>query len=369
MQRSDSEMWKRAAESEMQSIKQNKTWELTALPPGRQAIGCKWVFALKLKADGSIDRHKARLVAKGFSQVEGIDFDETFAPVARLSSIRALLALGAHYDWEIHQMDVRTAFLNGDLDEEIYMAQPEGFVQRGQENLVCKLTKALYGLKQAGRQWYQKMHQALVELNFTSLDTDHCVYRLGHRSAIMFIALYVDDLVILCNELNRLNQFKRDLSRVFDMKDLGEAQFILGIQIIRDRKNRTLTISQCEYVKRIVGDLQLSDCKPTATPLAHGVHLSKTDCPSPDKADAALKHRYQSAVGAIIYAMNGTRPDIAYAVTKLSQCSSKSWCYTLAGTETSRSISERHSGLLYHLSSCGRDLNATIAGLLRLGLG
>ena len=268
----------------MQSIAQNKTWKLTVLPPGRQAIGCKWVFALKLKADGSIDRYKARLVAKGFSQVEGIDFCETFAPVARLSSIRVLLALGAHYDWEIHQMDVKMAFLNGDLDEEIYMTQPEGFIQPGMENMECKLTKALYELKQAGRQWYQKMHQALKELNFQSLDTDHCVYRLEHGSTVVFIALYVDDLLILSNELNRLNKFKQDLSRVFDMKDIGEAQFVLGIQIIRDRKNRTLTISQCEYVKRIVGNLQLSDCRPTGTPLAHGVHLSKADCPTPDKA-------------------------------------------------------------------------------------
>ena len=162
-----------------------------------------------------------------------------------------------------------------------------------------------------------------MELHFQCLDTDQCVssgtwiYCGVHRPVCR---RFVDSIQWF--NLDRLNKFKRDLSRVFDMKDLGEAQFVLGIQIIRDRKNRTLTISQCEYVKRIVGNLQLSDCKPTCTPLAHGSHLTKADCPSPDKANAALKLRYQSAVGAIINAMNGTRPDIAYAVTRLSQFSS-----------------------------------------------
>jgi hypothetical protein len=174
MQSSEAKLWEDAANAEMQSIRDNKTWTLAPLPVGRTAIGCKWVFKVKLKSDGTIDRYKARLVAKGYSQQEGIDFSETFAPVARFSSIRILLALGAHYDWEIHQMDVKTAFLNGDLEEEIYMQQPEGFIEKGKENLVCRLRKSLYGLKQAGRAWYEKIHAALINLGFDFLRVDHC---------------------------------------------------------------------------------------------------------------------------------------------------------------------------------------------------
>ena len=146
---------------------------------------------------GEIERYKARLVAQGYSQTEGIDFNETFAPVAKFASIRALLALAAIYDLEIHQMDVKTAFLNGDLEEEIYMVQPEGFVVSGKEQLVCKLNKSLYGLKQASRAWYQKMDQALLDVKFHRLQADSCVYVFRRDSLVIFVALYVDDLLLL----------------------------------------------------------------------------------------------------------------------------------------------------------------------------
>jgi Reverse transcriptase (RNA-dependent DNA polymerase) len=204
MQSNDAKMWEEAANAEMQSIRDNQTWTLAPLPVGRTAIGCKWVFKVKLKSDGTVDRYKARLVAKGYSQQEGIDFSETFAPVARFSSIRILLALGAHYDWEIHQMDVKTAFLNGELEEEIYMEQPEGFIEKGKENLVCRLRKALYGLKQAGRAWYEKIHAALIKLGFDFLRVDHCIYRLVNGSTVVFIAVYVDDLTLFSNCITRL---------------------------------------------------------------------------------------------------------------------------------------------------------------------
>lgn len=323
LRRDDREQWEQAAEEEIASIHDAGTWTLAPLPPGRQAIGCKWVFKLKHKADGSIDRYKARLVAKGFSQKEGIDYDETFAPVAKFPAIRALLSLVAHHDLELHQMDVKTAFLNGDLDRDIYMKQPEGFVAQGREHLVCKLRKCLYGLKQASRAWYEKIHQALTDLGFKALSADTCLYLRWRGSTYTIIALYVDDLLIASNSIQAVNILKRDLSLRFSMKDLGEAHYVLGIQIDRDRSTRTLTISQREYVHKVLERFGMTDCKPVGTPLESSIKLTKADCPSPNApTDAAFIRLYQSAVGAIMYAMLGTRPDIAFAVASLSQFSS-----------------------------------------------
>jgi len=175
MSRDDCQQWTAAMKSELDSIDRTGTWVLVPLPPGRQPIGCKWVYKIKRKADGSVDRYKARVVAKGFLQKEGVDYTETFAPVAKFTSIRVLLALAAQHDWEIHQMDVKTAFLHGDLDVDIYMRQPEGFAEPGKEDLVCQLKKSLYGLKQASRAWYQKIDAALAEMRFTSLASNHFI--------------------------------------------------------------------------------------------------------------------------------------------------------------------------------------------------
>jgi transposase InsO family protein len=323
MERDDRQQWEQAAKDEMASIRDAGTWTLAPLPPGRQAIGCKWIFKIKHRADGSIDRYKARLVAKGFSQKEGIDYEETFAPVAKFPAIRALLSLVAHHDLELHQMDVKTAFLNGDLDRDIFMKQPEGFIVQGSENLVCKLHKCLYGLKQASRAWYEKIHQALTSLGFKSLSADTCLYLRRQGTAYTLIALYVDDLLIASNSKQGVNDLKRDLSRRFSMKDLGEAHYVLGIQIDRNRAARTLTISQCEYVHNVLERFGMTDCKPVVTPLESSVKLTKVDCPVPGApTDAAFIRLYQSAVGAIMYVMLGTRPDIAFAVASLSQFSS-----------------------------------------------
>jgi transposase InsO family protein len=323
MSSADRDKWEHAAQDEMDSIQQAGTWTLTPLPADRQAIGCKWVFKIKRKADGSVDRYKMRLVAKGFSQKPGIDFEETFAPVAKFATIRALLSVAAHYDLEIHQMDVRTAFLNGDLEQDIYMKQPEGFVASGKESLVCKLRKSLYGLRQASRAWYDKIHHALVDMGFQVLSADTCVYQLRKDSLYVLVALYVDDLLLLANSLDGLSALKKDLSTRFSMTDLGEAHYILGIQIDRDRAARTLSISQREYVHKVLQRFGMLDSKPAATPLPTSVQLTKADSPLPDMVpDAAFIRQYQSAVGALMYAMLGTRPDLAFAVASLSQFSS-----------------------------------------------
>ncbi len=308
--------WERAMQDELDSIKANNTYTLVPLPAGRQAIGSKWVYKIKRHADGSVDRFKARLVAKGYSQLYGIDFTETFAPVVRFSSLRAILAIAAAADYEIHQMDVKTAFLNGDLDEVIYMQQPDGYQAVGNKaHHVWRLLKSLYGLKQAGRAWNHKMNAALVELGHKPLHTDSCVYvkRAGH--SVEYVLVYVDDLLLVTNDTARLAALKAELSSRFDMKDMGEAHFILGVQIRRDRARRQLSLSQAEYVRSVLARYNMADCKPAASPMATGAKLLKAD-----PADGAeTTPMYASAVGALMYAALATRPDIAHAVAALCQ--------------------------------------------------
>ena len=328
MNRNDRIEWEQAIQDEFDSILAANTWTLVDLPPDREAIKCKWIFKLKRNAHGEIDRYKARLVAKGFSQKEGIDYNDTFAPVVKFTSIRLLLAFGAYYDLEIHQLDVKTAFLNGNLEENIYMEQPEGFAVKGKEHLVCKLNKSIYGLKQASRQWYQKIDSVLINMYFARLESDHCVYYAKMKDVILLVALYVDDIIILSNSLMKLESLKKELSQLFAMKDLGEIHFILGIRIERNRKNRTISLSQSEYVKNIVTRYGMIWSKTASTPLDVGVKLSKKDSiTTADETSITEQHdnydssKYQSALGAVMYAMIATRPDISFAVTALSQFS------------------------------------------------
>nr|KAJ0221579.1 hypothetical protein LSAT_V11C200099630 [Lactuca sativa] len=224
----DVHFWKEAIHDEIDSIMHNNTWVLADLPPGCKALGCKWILKRKMKVDGTIDKYKAGLVIQGFRQKEGIDFFDTYAPVARISTIRLLLALATIHNLVIHQMDVKNAFLNGDLDEEIYMKQPEGFVMPGNEHKVCKLKKSLYGLKQAPKQWHQKFDDVVLSNGFALNQVDKCVYSkfdtFGKR---VMICLYVDDMLVFGTDLEEVNKTKKFLSSSFEMKDLGEAKKIL----------------------------------------------------------------------------------------------------------------------------------------------
>ena len=228
------EQWEQAMREELTSQAVNHTWTLVELPADRTAIGCMWVYAIKYNADGSMNRFKARLVAKGCSQREGVDFTETFAPVARMPSLRALLAIAAAQDLELHQLDVTTAFLNGDLEEDIYMRQPPGFVAAGsQAKLVCKLNRSLYGLRQAGRAWYKKIDAALHDLGLKPTMCDNCVYVLREASTTVYVLLYVDDLLLASNELSsRLQSIKNELSQRFKMKDLVRRTLSLAYRSI-----------------------------------------------------------------------------------------------------------------------------------------
>ncbi|CAM9000464.1 unnamed protein product [Rhodiola kirilowii] len=221
----------------MDSIVRNNTWVLSDLPPGCKPLGCKWIFKRKMKVDGLVDKFKSRLVIQGFRQKEGIDFFDTYAPVARISTIRLLIALAAINNLVVHQMDVKTAFLNGDLDEEIYMKQPEGIIMPGNENKVCKLIKSLYGLKQAPKQWHQKFDEVILSSGFKLNQADKCIYsKFDNSGNGVIVCLYVVDLLIFGTNQKQVDLAKDFLSSSFAMKDMGEADVILGIRIKRENK-------------------------------------------------------------------------------------------------------------------------------------
>ena len=244
----DADYWKEAVRSEMDSIMTNETWEITERPVGCKPIGCKWIFKKKMRPDGTIEKYKARLVAKGFTQKEGEDYFDTYSPVARLTTIRVLIALAASYGLHIHQMDVKTAFLNGELEEEIYMEQPDGFVAKGQEGKVCRLLKSLYGLKQAPKQWHEKFDQTLTSAGFVVNEADKCVYYRHGGGQTVILCLYVDDILIFGTNTDVIDEVKSFLSSRFDMKDLGEASVILNIKLIKNENG--IILNQSHYVEK-----------------------------------------------------------------------------------------------------------------------
>ena len=242
--------WLAAMQDELVSMSHNSVWDLVELPKGCKPVGCKWVFKTKRSSDGEIERYKARLVAKGYSQREGIDYKETFSPVSTKDSFRVVMALVAHFNLELQQMDVKTAFLNGDLTEDVYMIQLDGFVEKGRERLVCKLRKSIYGLKQASRQWYLKFDQVVTSFGFKENVSDQCIYLKMSGSNFIILVLYVDDILLASSCFKLLNETKQVLNNHFDMKDLGDAFFVLGIQIHRDRSKGILGLSQRGYIEK-----------------------------------------------------------------------------------------------------------------------
>lgn len=315
MQDSRSDKWIEAMNEEYKSMQDNSVWELIPLPEGVKPIGCKWIFKTKRDSNGNVERYKARLVAKGYTQKEGIDYKETFSPVSSKDSLRIIMALVAHFNLELHQMDVKTAFLNGDIDETIYMVQPENFVLGDPKNMVCKLRKSIYGLKQASRQWYHKFHQVILSFGFEMNTVDDCVYHKFSGSRHIFLVLYVDDILLATNDIGMLHETKKFLSKHFEMKDLGDASFVLGIQIHRDRSRGILGLSQKSYIDKVLKRFGLQDCKPGDTPVAKGDKFSLKQCPKGSlEIQEMQKIPYASAVGSLMYAQVCTRPDIAFIV-------------------------------------------------------
>ena len=307
-------LWKEAIKSEIDSILQNHTWELVDLPPGSEPLGHKWIFKRKMKTDGTIDKYKARLVIKGYKQNDGLDYFDTYSPVTRITSIRMVFAIAALRNLEIHQMDVKTAFLNGDLYEEIYMEQPEGFVAPGQEKKVCKLVKSLYGLKQAPKQWHQKFDSVVLANGFKINECDKCIYVKNTVNGYVILCLYVDDMLIVGSDDEMIKSTKAMLSTRFDMKDMGLADVILGVKILRTSGG--LVLSQSHYVDKILDKFSNDDSGVARTPIDVNLHMSK------NRGESVSQLEYSRVIGSLMYLMSCTRPDIAYAVSKLSRYTS-----------------------------------------------
>ena len=222
--------WRQAMQAEMQAIENNKTWDVADLPAKQKAIGLKWVFKVKKDPEGNIVKHKARLVAKGYAQRQGVDFDEVFAPVARIETVRVLLALAAQGGWEVHHMDVKSTFLNGDLTETVFVQQPPGFIV-GNGDKVLKLRKALYGPNQAPRAWNSKLDKELVALGFVRSKLEHAVYKRSNKNSFLIVGVYVDDLIISGPNADDITQFKQEMRKKFSMSDLGLLSYYLGIEV------------------------------------------------------------------------------------------------------------------------------------------
>lgn len=305
----DAKFWREAMREEMQSHASNDTWSLAPLPPNRKAIGAKWVFKIKIDGTNGAKRYKARLVAKGFGQKEGIDFTETFSPVVRLNTIRILIALAVQNGMKIHQMDAITAFLQGDIDEELYMQQPIGF--NDGSGKVCRLNKAIYGLRQAGRQWNKKLDAFLLRIGYKRSLSDPCVY-VKHK---IIIAIYVDDFLIFYSNLDDLNTIRNQLHGTFSMKDIGAAKYCLGITI--HQMNDCIELDQSHYISNVLKQFGMNECKAAKTPSELNEKLSKEMFN--EKNSLVGKVPYQEAVGCLLYIANATRPDICHATSDVSR--------------------------------------------------
>lgn len=293
---------------EINALERNHTWDIVPLPPGKSALGCKWVFALRPDSSGNLTRFKARLVARGDLQLDH-EFHETFAPVAKFCSLKLILSIAAFHDLEIDQGDFDSAFVNGSLDEEIYMSQPPGFTDGQDGQKVLRLRKSLYGLKQAARIWYQTLDTLLKQFNFKRVVVDYGVW-VQHETNTLILA-HVDDMLLVGTRAV-LDGLKPKINAVYAFKDLGPASLFLGIRITRDRTKKCIYLQQGQYTSALLQKFNIT--YPASTPL-QSLFFPSTSPPF----DVST---YQGANGSLLYLALGTRPDIAYAVIKLAQFSS-----------------------------------------------
>jgi Reverse transcriptase (RNA-dependent DNA polymerase) len=303
-------IWVNAMKDELEALTKNQTWELIELPPGKKTVGCKWIYKTKFNSDGSVERYKARLVARGFTQTYGIDYKETFAPVTKMNTVRTVMSIAVNHDWPLFQMDVKNIFLQGELEEEVYMDVPPGLQVDTQKKVVCRLKKAIYGLKQSPRAWYGKLSNALVKVGFKRSGADSSMFTQVTKSGLVVILIYVDDLVITGSDLEGIEDLKGHLKYEFDIKDLGTLKYFLGIEIARSHKGLFLT--QRKYVLDLLQETGKLGVKPANIPMDYG---SKVIANKEPFEDVKL---FQRLVGKLIY-LTITRPDISYVVSYISQ--------------------------------------------------
>ena len=333
----DANFWKVAIKKELEAHQANHTWELVELPAHKRAIGCRWVF--NIKDNTTPPMFKGRLVAQGFKQIQGVDYGETFSPVIRYESIRILFALAAQFKLAVHQMDVTTAFLNGDLQEEIYMKVPDGV--DAPANKVCRLRKSLYGLKQAPLCWNIKINDVMLAAGFKRSLSEFGLYSKVVDAEVVLVALYVDDLLILSNNVALINQVKLLLNSSFKMKDLGVVNTFLGMEISQTSNGISLHLNK--YFNNMLQDFGMTECNAVSTPLPSNINAID-DGSRLLESDATA---FRSMVGKLLFAANTVRTDLAFAASYLS-----------------RFIKDPHTK---HLSACKHTLRY-IKGTTKLGL-
>ncbi|KAL7290151.1 hypothetical protein TKK_0015865 [Trichogramma kaykai] len=334
----DKAAWFRAIQEEIKCLIDNDTWTVVKKPSNARLVGCRTVLRNKLNPDGSLCRRKARLVAQGFSQIPGVDFLETFAPVARLDSLRILSAIAAKHDLKLYQSDVVTAYLHGELHTELFMQPPKmlaeilGSIATSEKDsttvnkakamladlkkgkpIACKLKKAIYGLRQSGRRWHEKINNALMKLGLRPTESDPCLY-VDSRDKFTFVLLYVDDILFASNNESRVREIKKNLAREFNLKDMGLATYCLGIEI--EQTGTSISLCQSGYIGKILSRFGMADCKPVSTPITTGIKLE------PNKSHKSDSLPYRELIGALMYLSVGIRPDITHAVSWLSQFNS-----------------------------------------------
>src|SRR6266850_1982032 len=303
------------------SLEHAGMWTTVPHPPGKNIVGCKWVFCLKQKADRSVDKYKACLVVRGFTQIYGVDYYNTYSPVAWLASFRLILTVAVRNNWDIEAFDFNSAYLNGELDtdEEIYMQEPPGY-ETGGAGAVKQLLKALYGLKQARYKWYDALHAAVTDLGFRISKADPRVFTARIQKDILILAVHVDDCAMTGNSPKLVMLYKEKLHTWYALTDLGPVSWLLGIQVTRDHETRTISLSQEAYIKSIIARFSLADAKAYSTPMVPSAQYSKSDSPvSATDAACMRKVPYHEAIGSLMYASVATRPDITFAVSTLSQ--------------------------------------------------
>ena len=309
--------WRAAMDAEFEALISNDTWELRPLPPDRQAIKCKWVFAYKTKPDGSLDRFKARLVAKGYSQAPGTDFTETFSPTVKYESIRLALAIAATTKMELRQFDITTTFLNALLHTEIYMHQVPGYIDLLHKDLVCYLKKALYGLRQASREWNQRIDVFLKAFKLTQSAADNCVYFSDHNGCRLLIMIFVDDGLMISNSTAQMDFVLEFMKGVFITKVTIDPQLYVRIHLQRDRNNRIIYIDQELYITSLLQKFNFADCHAVSTPAEPGTQLRPLIKDNDETLEPNLP--YAQIIGSLQFAALTTRPDIAYVVNNAAQ--------------------------------------------------
>lgn len=305
----DRNLWMEAMQEELEAIKENNTWELMELPKGRKAIGSKWVYKIKRDNKGEVLRYKARLVAKGFSQKFGIDYDEVFAPTVRSTTFRVLLSEAAAKGYIVKHFDVKTAFLNGKIDEEVYMKQPEGFAEGDK---VCRLRKGLYGLKQAARQWNKEINRVLSHNGYTQSLWDQCLYFCKENNVVNYVLIHVDDILMAGNNQEMMEKLMENMNKHFELKDLGLVKHFLGIEIEKDSTGNFM-ISQERYIEDIIERTGMKEAKISVYPLDPGYEKTiKSEV-------LENNNEYQKLIGMLLYLSTNTRPDISASISILSQ--------------------------------------------------